>query len=69
MSQHLADRFDLMRQMLYPVQTLQAEQFIKPAQQTQTGMLLVQPEVTPIGGRAPRKKRLRMKRNRNAPGS
>ena len=69
MPQHLADGFDLMRQMLDAVQTFQTEQFIESAQQTQSGMFLMQPEVTRIGGRPPRQKRLRMKGDRNSAGS
>ena len=50
MPQHLADGFDLMRQMLDAVQSFQTQQLVEPAQQTQPCMFLMQPEVTRIGG-------------------
>ena len=68
MPQHLANGFDLMRQMLDAAQPFQAQQFVEPAQQAQPGMFLMQPEVARIGGAAPRQEWLRMKGNRNSAG-
>ena len=66
MPQHLADRFDLVRQVLDAGQALEAEQLIEAAEQAQPGEFQVQPQAVRIVRRGAPRRRQGPQRNRNA---
>ncbi len=69
MPQDLANRLNLVRQMLNAVQPLQAQQLVKAAQETQPGQFLMEPQIARLGRAVTWQQRLDTERNGDSPGA